>query len=80
VESVGDCTRPVRLARTTFTVDRGTGEVFDAHHDRDGLPDGVVYKRCGTRLASVCPSCSEIYRHDAYHLIRAGITGGKRRA
>jgi Replication initiator protein, pSAM2 len=77
VESVGDCTRPVLLARTALIADRGTGEVLHARHDNDGLPDGVVYKRCGTRLASVCPSCSEIYRHDAYHLIRAGIAGGK---
>jgi hypothetical protein len=57
VEPVGDCTRPVRLARTTLAVDRGSGEVLDVRRDPHGLPDGVVHKRCGTRLAAVCPSC-----------------------
>jgi hypothetical protein len=77
VEPVGDCTQPIRLARSTLTVDTVTGEVIRRRLDGDGLSDGVVYKRCGTRLAAVCPSCSEIYRHDAYHLIHAGIAGGK---
>ncbi len=41
------------------------------------MPDGVIYKACGNRRASVCPSCSEIYRADAYQLVLAGMRGGK---
>jgi hypothetical protein len=37
----------------------------------------VIYKNCGNRRASVCPSCSVTYRRDAYQLIRAGLVGGK---
>lgn len=25
----------------------------------------------------MCPSCAEVYRWDAYQLIRAGLAGGK---
>ena len=42
-----------------------------------GMPDGVIYKPCGNRRATTCPGCAETYRRDAYHLIRAGLTGGK---
>ena len=30
---------------------------------------------CGTRRASVCPACADRYAGDAFHLIRAGLTG-----
>ena len=33
--------------------------------------------RCGNRRAADCPSCSRIYAADTFHLIRAGVTGGK---
>ena len=36
-----------------------------------------MYKPCGNRRATTCPGCAETYRRDAYHLIRAGLTGGK---
>ena len=41
------------------------------------MPDGVIYKPCGNRRVTTCPGCAETYRRDAYHLIRAGLTGGK---
>ena len=40
-------------------------------------PLGVVHVRCGNRRASECPSCSRLYAADMFHLIRAGVTGGK---
>ena len=40
-------------------------------------PDGVLRKACGNRRAAVCPQCAERYRQDAYHLIAAGMRGGK---
>ncbi len=32
---------------------------------------------CKDRRASVCPSCSRLYAKDAWHLVAAGIRGGK---
>ncbi|MCT9931876.1 replication initiation protein [Planotetraspora sp. A-T 1434] len=37
---------------------------------------GVLLVACGNRRASRCPSCSEVYRADTFHLIRAGLLGG----
>jgi hypothetical protein len=43
----------------------------------DDEPDGILRKACGNRREAVCPSCAERYRQDAYHLIAAGLRGGK---
>ena len=43
----------------------------------DTEPDGVLRKACGNRREAVCPPCAERYRQDAYHLIAAGLRGGK---
>ncbi len=74
VATVSGCSQPVRLRGSAHTIDARTGEVLDVYDAADA-PDGVIYKACGTRRASVCPSCAETYRHDAYHLIRAGLAG-----
>jgi hypothetical protein len=37
----------------------------------------VLRLACKTRRASRCPACAETYRADTYHLIRAGLVGGK---
>jgi hypothetical protein len=73
---VRGCTRPVRLRGTSTTVNTRTGEVIESF-DTDELPDATLYKPCGTRRKSVCPACAEVYRWDAYHLIAAGLRGGK---
>jgi hypothetical protein len=71
LRSSGYCARPVRLR----------GEVCDQHGQRvwstDGEPDGVLRVACGNRREAVCPCCAERYRQDAYHLIGAGMRGGK---
>jgi hypothetical protein len=59
----GPCARPLQLAGTE--VDASTGEVLDRK---------TVERRCGSRLASQCPSCSALYAADARALIRAGLT------
>ena len=38
---------------------QATGEVLDIYTSTDA-PDGVVYKVCGTRRASLCPACAEV--------------------
>jgi len=74
LRSSGGCARPIRL--------RGTVTVCDGHGHRrvwstDSEPDGVLRKACGNRREAVCAPCAERYRQDAYHLITAGLRGGK---
>ncbi|GAA5000785.1 replication initiator [Actinopolymorpha pittospori] len=79
VHSAAGCSQPVRLAGMvcTTSVNTRTGEVTESRTVTEDMPDGVIYKACGNRRASVCPSCAEIYRADAYQLVLAGMRGGK---
>ena len=70
------CTHPIRLGGNIHRVDPGTGEVISTV-PTSALPDGIIYKPCGNRRTSACPSCAETYRRDAFQLIRAGLVGGK---
>jgi hypothetical protein len=70
------CTRPVRLRGDIKHIDPATGELLRTI-PTIGMPDGAIYKPCGNRRTSVCPGCAETYRRDAYHIIRAGLIGGK---
>ena len=65
------CTRPVRLRGAVRHIDPATGDLLYTIPTL-GMPDGVIYKPCGNRRATTCPGCAEVYRRDAYHLIRAG--------
>ncbi|HEV2377572.1 MAG TPA: replication initiator [Streptosporangiaceae bacterium] len=70
------CTHPIRLHGRLRVVDTRTGELLRSLHTAD-MPDHVIYKACGNRRHTACPSCAETYRRDAYHVIRAGLIGGK---
>lgn len=70
------CTHPVRLYGDIHRVNPATGEITSTA-STDTMPDGVIYKPCGNRRVSSCPSCAEIYRRDAFWLIRTGLIGGK---
>ena len=74
--SAAGCTAPVRLHGQLHTVDTRTGAIL-ATLPTSAMPDGVIYKACGNRRATVCSSCAETYRRDAYHLVRSGLAGGK---
>lgn len=76
VAPAAGCSSPVRLSGDLVTADTTTGQVLAARSTHS-MPDGVVYKACGTRRAALCPSCAKTYQHDAFHLIRAGLVGGK---
>ncbi|WP_147068614.1 replication initiator [Terrabacter aerolatus] len=73
---VGHCANPIRLHGSSHTVDTRTGEVLGSFSSKDS-PLGVLHVRCGNRRAAECPSCSRLYAADTFHLIRAGVTGGK---
>ena len=65
VSGAGGCAHPVRLAGSTLDV--ATGEFWE----------GAVPVACKDRRAAVCPACAERYRADAWHLVAAGLRGGK---
>jgi hypothetical protein len=68
------CARPIRLEGHIETCDaHGQKRVWSTADE----PDGVLRKACGNRREAVCPSCAERYRYDAFHLIVAGLRGGK---
>ncbi|MGO4596093.1 replication initiator [Terrabacter sp. 2RAF25] len=73
---VGHCAKPIRLHGSSQTVDTATGEVLSSFSSSDS-PLGVLHVRCGNRRAADCPSCSRVYAADTFHLIRAGVVGGK---
>ena len=73
---VGYCLHPIHLVGSSTTVDAATGEVLSVYSsDHEAM--GTTLTRCGNRRASVCPSCSRLYAADMFHLIRAGVSGGK---
>ncbi|MFG2882587.1 replication initiator [Streptomyces sp. NPDC048297] len=76
IEHLGGCTEPVRLTGHTTTVDTTTGEVLRSY-STDTEPTGSLLTGCGNRRSSRCPACSRLYAADTYHLIRAGLSGGK---
>ncbi|QKW25048.1 replication initiation protein [Streptomyces seoulensis] len=76
IERLGGCTEPIRLTGQTTTVDTTTGEALRAYTSSDE-PTGSLLTTCGNRRSSRCPACSRLYAADTYHLIRAGLSGGK---
>lgn len=76
VESATGCSRPIQLHGTSSSVNSSTGEIISTS-STSHMPDGVIYKACGNRRASECPSCAETYRRDAFELVRTGLIGGK---
>ena len=76
VAATGYCTHPVRLRGRVEHADADTGEIRTVYAT-DREPDATLLKACGNRRASVCPSCSATYQADSFHLLAAGLRGGK---
>ncbi|WP_346176681.1 replication initiator protein RepSA [Streptomyces cuspidosporus] len=77
IRRTGGCSDPIHLTGTSVTRDARTGEVLYAYSTAQE-PGGRLRVACGNRRASRCPSCAWTYAGDAYHLIRAGLTGDPR--
>nr|WP_107904766.1 replication initiator [Streptomyces chartreusis] len=81
LSGLGGCTHPIRLDghRTEYAVNKTTGEIGNVlrHLDSATLPAGHLLVRCNNRRATRCTACAETYRRDTYHLITAGLRGGK---
>ncbi|WP_198587084.1 replication initiator [Glycomyces xiaoerkulensis] len=68
VKSTHGCAAPVKLRGSSTIRRKHTGEVLRA-------TGGSVWVPCGTRREQLCASCSAWYADDAFHLIRAGLSG-----
>ncbi|GAA3857580.1 replication initiator protein RepSA [Saccharothrix violaceirubra] len=71
VEGTGGCAKPIRMTGGWQVQHATTGALLDWH-------GGDVFIPCGNRRESVCPSCSDRYAADAYHLMHAGLAGGSK--
>ncbi|MEU7353774.1 replication initiator [Streptomyces albidoflavus] len=76
VRNLRGCTSPINLHGWTVTTDSTTKEVVRSYRSEDE-PSGRLLTTCGNRRASRCPACSRVYAADTYHLIKAGLSGGK---
>ncbi|MBT3165290.1 replication initiation protein [Streptomyces sp. Vc74B-19] len=76
LSSLGGCSQPIRLEGQRTEIDAFTGEILRELKSKE-LPAGHLLVRCGNRRTTRCPSCAELYRQDTYHLIAAGLRGGK---
>ncbi len=72
---LGGCTNPIHLVGGATVFDTTTGEAL--HTYAPTVYGGRLLTACGNRRASVCPTCSQVYRADTYQLVRAGLVGGK---
>ncbi|MEV3910913.1 replication initiator [Streptomyces canus] len=81
LSGLGGCTHPIRLDghRTEYDIDTATGEIgrILQHLDSTRLPAGQLLVRCNNRRITRCAACAEVYRRDTFHLITAGLRGGK---
>jgi hypothetical protein len=76
IRATGGCARPVYLSGHTTTTDPVSGVVV-RHYDTASEPGGRLPVRCRNRRASVCAPCSREHSGDTFHLVRAGLLGGK---
>ncbi|MFF1722432.1 replication initiator [Streptomyces sviceus] len=81
LSGLGGCIHPIRLDghRTEYDLNTATGEIgrILQHLDSTSLPAGQLLVRCNNRRTTRCPACAEVYRRDTFHLITAGLRGGK---
>lgn len=75
-ERVGGCEQPIRLVGQSIRFDKDTGEVLSEFRTDETAP-GYLLVPCGNRRATRCEPCSRTYKADTYHLVRAGLIGGK---
>ncbi|MEV6613800.1 replication initiator [Streptomyces sp. NPDC051051] len=76
IVSTGGCAHPVHLSGSTSTLDAETGEILH-HYDTRDEPGERLLVRCRNRRATICPACSRLHAGDTFHLVRAGLLGGK---
>ncbi|MER5449050.1 replication initiator [Streptomyces sp. NPDC002764] len=76
ITATGGCSHPIHLSGFTTTLDGTTGEIL-RHYDTRSEPGERLLVRCRNRRATLCPTCSRLHAGDTFHLVRAGLLGGK---
>ncbi|WDM17269.1 plasmid replication initiator protein [Streptomyces lavenduligriseus] len=76
IKSIGGCAHPIYLAGYTTTRHALTGEIL-RHYDTSSEPGGRMPVRCRNRRETRCEPCSYLHAGDTFHLVRAGLLGGK---
>ncbi|WP_235882490.1 replication initiator [Streptomyces apricus] len=76
ITATGGCAHPVHLSGSTTTLNGATGEIL-RHYDTRDEPGERLSVRCRNRRATVCAPCSRLHAGDTFHLVRAGLIGGK---
>ncbi|MFF3936016.1 replication initiator [Streptomyces phaeofaciens] len=76
ITATGGCAHPIHLTGSTSTLDAETGEIL-RHYDTRDEPGERLLVRCRNRRATVCAPCSRLHAGDTFHLVRAGLIGGK---
>ncbi|MFI6860851.1 replication initiator [Streptomyces sp. NPDC050421] len=76
IKATGGCAHPIYLSGRTTTLDAVTGSVL-RHYDTATEPGGRLPIRCRNRRETACAPCSRLHAGDTFHLVRAGLLGGK---
>nr|WSY57783.1 plasmid replication initiator protein [Streptomyces sp. NBC_00886] len=76
ITAAGGCSHPIHLSGSTITLDEVTGEILH-HYDTRTEPGERLLVRCRNRRPTVCAPCSRLHAGDTFHLVRAGLLGGK---
>ncbi|MDH6137456.1 hypothetical protein P3T37_006888 [Kitasatospora sp. MAA4] len=76
IRATGGCAAPVYLAGHSTTIDAGSGDVL-RHYSTVDEPGSRLAVRCRNRRATRCGPCSREHSGDTFHLVRAGLAGGK---
>ncbi|NUK48842.1 plasmid replication initiator protein [Streptomyces lunaelactis] len=76
ITATGGCAHPIHLTGATTVRDTYSGEILH-HYDTSAEPGERLLVRCRNRRATVCASCSRLHAGDTFHLVRAGLVGGK---
>ncbi|MFK4224170.1 replication initiator [Streptomyces sp. NPDC019890] len=76
ITATGGCAHPIHLTGATTIRDTHSGEILH-HYDTTAEPGERLLVRCRNRRATICPPCSRLHAGDTFHLVRAGLLGGK---
>ncbi|MFF2658685.1 replication initiator [Kitasatospora sp. NPDC058032] len=76
VAATGGCARPVYLRGMSETFDVVSGELV-RRYSTEGEPGERLALRCRNRRSSRCGPCSWLHQGDSWHLVHAGLAGGK---
>lgn len=77
ITRLGGCSAPVNLVGSTQTLDTANDYAIVRAYTTADEPTGRLLTACGNRRSSRCPACSRVYAADTFHLVRAGLSGGK---